>query len=522
MLGQLLDHRYKITEVLAKGGFGQTYLAQDTRRPGHPVCVVKQLIATTANTKPETLNVIHRLFNSEAEVLERLGKHDQIPQLLAHFNEDQEFYLVQEFVVGHPLLDELSNGQAWAEATVIDFLSDILNVLDFVHSQGVIHRDIKPANIIRRDSDNRLVLIDFGAVKELKTSLASNQQTIEIGTPGYVPIEQIRGYPQFNSDIYSVGVIAIQAATGLGMNELASLLDLDSPFRGDREWQMYTQLSPKLISLIEKMVCSDYRRRYQSIKEVQIDLGQIIHAQAQITPDTVIGSVAENNLSQPTAASQLPTRAVSHSEPSVAKTVLDVTANPSSNQPSQNQTRATPHLGQSNLVRLLLCVGGGIFVLISLLVGLLNLRDSPGVSDSRPTPTPSMPGPDTPTSTSPYFENLRACEANSTHTCEGNSVLFDEAEVSKVQVTAIVKGLKKGDKVNVVIKFQGPAGATEKPYPVAYEVQGFEEEKIYAVVGRSPEGWNLGIYTFEFTAQGKPGPPAQKRFAVLKDGKLQR
>ena len=513
MLGQLLDHRYKITEVLAKGGFGQTYLAQDTRRPGHPVCVVKQLIATTANTNPETLSVIHRLFNSEAEVLERLGKHDQIPQLLAHFSENQEFYLVQEFVVGHPLFDELLIGQAWAEATIVDFLSDILNVLDFVHHQGVIHRDIKPANVIRRKPDNRLVLIDFGAVKELKTSLDPHPQTIQIGTPGYVPIEQIKGYPQFNSDIYSVGVIAIQAATGLGLNELAVLLDVDSPFRGDRRWQMYTQIRPKLIRLIDRMVYPNYQKRCQSINEVQTDLAEIIQEQRNIVPDTAIGAATS-------AASQLPTRPVAHPDQPIAKTVLD--ANPTSHPPAQKQTRGASQPGQSILVKVLVWIGGGTFLLISLIFGLIELRNTPGVvSDSRPTPAASIPAPDAPTTTSPYFETLRACEANATRTCEGDAALFDASAVSKIQVTAILKGLKKGDKVTVVIKFQGAAGATEKPYPVAYEVQGFEEEKMYAVVGRSQEGWNLGVYTFEFTAQGKPGSPAQKRFAVLKDGKMQ-
>ena len=301
MLGQLLDHRYEITAVLAKGGFGQTYLARDTRRPGHPVCVVKQLIATIANSKPETLSVIHRLFNSEAEVLERLGKHDQIPQLLAHFDEDQEFYLVQEFVPGHALVEEFLSGQTWPEAKIIEFLTGILNVLVFVHQQGVIHRDIKPANIIRREPDKKLVLIDFGAVKELKTSISISNPSIEIGTPGYIPIEQFRGYPQFNSDLYAVGVIAIQAATGLNINALASLLDPNSPYRGDREWRSYAQVSFNLTSLLEKLTYPDYQKRYQSANEVLADLNRIIDDRNNTVPDTVIGSLVQSNSSDLTA-----------------------------------------------------------------------------------------------------------------------------------------------------------------------------------------------------------------------------
>lgn len=143
---------------------------------------------------PYTLNAGKILFDREAEALEKLGHHDQIPRLLAHFEDNQKFYLVQEFIEGHDFTQELRPNKQLSEAFVIQFLSDILEVLAFVHQQQVIHRDIKPSNIRRRESDGKLVLIDFGAVKQVSTQVVNSQGqtkvTIAIGSPGYMPSEQ--------------------------------------------------------------------------------------------------------------------------------------------------------------------------------------------------------------------------------------------------------------------------------------------------------------------------------------------
>lgn len=170
MIGQLLDGRYRILRNLSAGGFGQTYVAEDTKIPGNPSCVVKHLKPT--NSDPGYLQIASRLFTSEAETLAKLGSHDRIPRLLAYFTENQEFYLVEEFVAGNTLGKELQGGQRWTEGQVIEFLDDVLATLEFVHSYGVIHRDIKPDNIIRRESDSlqdasrcKFALIDFGAIK---------------------------------------------------------------------------------------------------------------------------------------------------------------------------------------------------------------------------------------------------------------------------------------------------------------------------------------------------------------------
>ncbi|MBF2002026.1 MAG: protein kinase [Synechococcales cyanobacterium C42_A2020_086] len=269
MLGTILDGRYRVVEGLSAGGFGSTYIVEDTRRPGNPQCVLKVL--KTANSNPEYLAIARRLFNSEAETLEQLGNHDQIPRLLAYFEADGQFYLVQELIVGQSLAAELSPGQRWSEGQVRELLQDVLQVLDFVHRCGVIHRDIKPANLIRRQSDRKLVLIDFGAVKQMQTQLASaadlTAMTVAIGTPGYMPAEQAQGKPRPNSDLYALGVIAIQALTG----RLPSQLPEDSA-SGELAWQPYAVVSPELADVLEKMVRYHHRDRYQSVGEVLRDL----------------------------------------------------------------------------------------------------------------------------------------------------------------------------------------------------------------------------------------------------------
>ncbi|AKG22767.1 serine/threonine protein kinase [Calothrix sp. 336/3] len=270
MIGKLLDHRYQVIRVLATGGFGETYIAQDTKRPGNPMCVVKHL--KPASTDPKVFDTAKRLFHSEAETLEKLGSHPQIPRLLAYFDENQEFYLVQEFVEGHPLGEELIAGKSWREADVLRMLLEVLDILAFVHSQGVIHRDIKPDNIIRRMSDGKLVLVDFGAVKQLRTPnslsatnislIAHASATVAIGTPGYMSTEQGQGKPRPNSDIYALGIIAIQALTGISPVDLQ-----EDPQSGELIWQHLTPIHPDFAGILGKMVRYHFKERYQNARD---------------------------------------------------------------------------------------------------------------------------------------------------------------------------------------------------------------------------------------------------------------
>ena len=273
--GKILGGRYKITKVLGAGGFSETYIAEDIQLPDNPLCVVKQL--KPVNTKSEQLEVARRLFRSEAQTLQKLGVHDQIPQLFAYFEEDEEFYLIQEYIAGHALNQELPSGKCFPEIAVIRILQDILQTLTFVHDNGVIHRDIKPNNIIRRQFDGKLVLIDFGAVKEVSTQLLDGSEqsafTIGIGTKGYAPSEQCFGRPQYGSDIYAVGMIGIKALTGIAPHEL--LRDAD----GNLVWMHRTQVSPTLAAILNKMVLDDAKQRYQSTSAVLAALDELMSSQ---------------------------------------------------------------------------------------------------------------------------------------------------------------------------------------------------------------------------------------------------
>lgn len=263
---QPLGGRYKILSQLAAGGFGQTYLAQDLHLPGQPQCVVKQLKPQVSD--PQSLQIARRLFDTEAKVLYQLGNHEQIPRLLAHLEENQEFYLAQEFIEGEPLTNEIVDGKPWSESQVVALLQDVLYVLAFVHEQNVIHRDIKPPNLIRRQRDGRIVLIDFGAVKQVSAPLSNSKTgltsiTICIGTAGYMPQEQLAGNPRFSSDIYAVGMMCIQALTGIQPRHLGE----DSQ-TGEIKWRELAELSgPELGDLLDLMVRYDYRERYATATE---------------------------------------------------------------------------------------------------------------------------------------------------------------------------------------------------------------------------------------------------------------
>jgi serine/threonine protein kinase, bacterial len=269
MIGQLLAGRYRVLQVLGAGGFGQTYITEDLHLPGQPKCVLKHL--RPATNRPDVLTLARQLFQKEAETLQQLGNHDRIPRLLAYFEENQEFYLVQDYVVGHTLAYEMVSGQKWTEAALYPLLQEILEILEFVHGQGVIHRDIKPDNLMRRDADGKLVLIDFGAIKQVRnqqfTQMGTAQQTVAIGTVGYMAPEQAHGNPRPSSDIYALGMIGIQAITGCYPTEFA-----EDDRTGELQWQQYAQANPATIDLLQKMTRYHFRDRYPNASAVLQDL----------------------------------------------------------------------------------------------------------------------------------------------------------------------------------------------------------------------------------------------------------
>lgn len=267
--GDIIGKHYQIVNTLGRGGFGITYLVKDIFLPHQPKFVAKQL--QPQYNSPVVWEKAKERFAKEALTLRRLGTHGQIPQLIDYFEENQDFYLIQEFIDGEELRREVSR-RILSECEVLAFLADALGVLRFVHQQNVIHRDIKPSNLLRRRTDGKIILIDFGAVKEIENfALAPvgvlSDQTSAIGSPGYMPLEQQGGRPNFSSDIYALGQTAIFAVTG------RAPIDLEATATGDTgSWQAEIPVSPALRSILIKMTESRATLRYQTTDEVLQDL----------------------------------------------------------------------------------------------------------------------------------------------------------------------------------------------------------------------------------------------------------
>lgn len=273
-----LNDRYTAIRALAQGGFGATFLAKDDSLPGEPVCVIKQLRPTT-NT-PEVLKMARELFAREANTLGRIGNHPQIPRLLDYFEDDnQQFYLVQEFVNGWTIQQEIKRNGPMSEAGVKQFLSEILGILQYIHSQQVIHRDIKPNNLIRRSEDGRLVLIDFGAVKNQVTHTLGNQHeantAFAVGTAGFAPPEQIAMRPVYASDVYAVGITCLYLLTGKSPKDF----DYNS-LTGEMQWEKEVHLSPDMIDVLKRMLQASVRHRYQSAQDVLNALGLLPYVES--------------------------------------------------------------------------------------------------------------------------------------------------------------------------------------------------------------------------------------------------
>jgi serine/threonine-protein kinase len=264
----ILADRYQITQPLGQGGFGATFLSRDLLNPQSDIYVMKEL--RPSSNAPQVLDMARQLFQREGKTLERVGHHPQIPKLIDYFEWEGHFYLVQEFIEGITVKQEVKQKGPYTEAQARQFLWEMLPVLDFIHSQNVIHRDIKPANIIRRNSDGVLFLIDFGAVKDKITKTMLTQGTgntaftqISIGTSGFAPPEQIALRPVYASDIYALAVTCIFLLTGQSPSRLG--YDKSS---GEIKWRNYIDVSPQFAKVLEKMLEISVRQRYQAASDV--------------------------------------------------------------------------------------------------------------------------------------------------------------------------------------------------------------------------------------------------------------
>ncbi len=275
MIGKVLQERYQIVQSLGAGVFGQTYISVDIEHPHNPKRVVKQLKVT--NLQPSYLQDLRLRFLTETRTLKHLGHHKQIPELISCFEENERFYLVQEFIEGHSLSAELPVNKNpeffWSENAVVRFLKDVLGVLQYVHSQGVIHCDVKPENLIRRAQDGKLVLIDFGSIQPIDFGEEEVLPiySIPVTSLGYIPPEQFIGKTQPSSDIYALGMIAIQTLTGLTPLQLKK-----HPSTNETLWRSKnTAVSDYLAAIISKMIRYDCQERFQEAKDILQALNQI-------------------------------------------------------------------------------------------------------------------------------------------------------------------------------------------------------------------------------------------------------
>jgi len=323
MVGSLVIGRFRIVRELGAGAFGETFLAQDVQKMNAP-CVVKRLI--TPND-PAHIDIVRQMFGREAKKLNDLD-HQGIPKLIAYFEDGGEFYLVQDFVDGDTLDKEINPSRKWTEAEVTAFLLEVLEILAYVNAQGSIHRDLKPNNMMRRKANKKLVLIDFGAVREVRqptTNLAIGlaSGTVTIGTPGYMPAEQTQGTPSFASDVYAIGCISIEAL--IGRSPYPSGFDRDVN-TGEFLWRHRTRVSDALAAIIDKMVCYDWRQRYRNAGEALAALQALSHNVPQSSPKVL-----------PNVASKVPPKSapktqtvIAQNQGNFAKTVqANTSVNPS-------------------------------------------------------------------------------------------------------------------------------------------------------------------------------------------------
>ncbi len=271
----ILAGRYLPSRLLGKGGFGAAFLACDRYTPTLRSCVVKQF-QPAGTLNPQALAMAQTLFEREAEVLERLGtQHPQIPDLYAFFplivpnrlggQEDQFFYLVQEFIDGQTLEEELATQGVFSQAQAIFVLEEMLKVLQFVHQQGVIHRDIKPSNIMR-NRQGRLYLLDFGAVKQIAAATGSNPvgQSTGIYSMGFAPPEQMTGgqvYPA--TDLYALAVTCLMLLTGKPAEQLYDA------YHNTWNWKSHvSNISDRLKNILDRLLLPAPKDRFPSATEV--------------------------------------------------------------------------------------------------------------------------------------------------------------------------------------------------------------------------------------------------------------
>ena len=213
---RIIRGRYEVLKDIKDGEFIKAYLVKDRDVPSQTPYIVKKLIPPAKDA--DTLAKIQTLFDERLQEQYKLNGYDQIPDLIASFEENQEFFTIQKFIDGHNLDEEIKPDKLWPETQVVDLLIQVLKILEFVHRQNLAHLNIQPSNLRRRKQDGKIVLIDFALLKEISASIASPEQidpVRRVSSPDYALPKEAGDRSDVSRDIYTVGAIGIQALTGI-------------------------------------------------------------------------------------------------------------------------------------------------------------------------------------------------------------------------------------------------------------------------------------------------------------------
>ena len=280
-IGKILDQRYYLIQPISSSPLGQTYLAADTHRPGSPQCVIREIQLSNFHSKNQ--DIILSLFQEKIEKIFRLSQNDGLPDLLAHFQEKNNIYLVEDYIVGLFLSEELAEGKSLGELEVIKILKEILEILIFIHSQGETHGKIKPGNLVRRILDRKLFLINFGLEREIKRILELNEEPLisendeqnNCYSSLYILSAENQKEVDKKSDIYALGIIAIQALTGLSLQDLLQQKQINNTPGIEIPWQDLQVCSLELSNVIDKIINSKGEEDDELATKILAELSQI-------------------------------------------------------------------------------------------------------------------------------------------------------------------------------------------------------------------------------------------------------
>ena len=430
----LLDNRYQILRALGSGGFGETFLAEDTHMPSGRRCVIKQLKPVTNN--PQVYDLVQERFRREAAILEELGDaSNQIPRLYAYFESAGQFYLVQEWVEGETLAQKVQEQAVLSESFVKQILVDILPVLEYVHSKRIIHRDIKPDNIILRQPDGKPVLIDFGAVKETMgtemTSTGNAAPSIVIGTPGFMPSEQSTGRPVYSSDLYSLGLTAIYLLAGKVPQQLET--DYAS---GEIIWRQHAlNVSPTFAAILDKAIRSHPRERFSTARAMLEALQGGTFPSAPTLPLNQPPTVA----SQPPAAASYPPPQTVASPPPANTVYQQPTGVSPQPVPTGTSTTSTKKLEDWQKAAILGSAIGAVVV-----AGIVVIR--PQLSPNARSPEPSTTGQVSAT-TSPAQSSVQQPSSEPTDSSQSTVYSPQPSSISQQQAVNLIEAWLQAKKV---------------------------------------------------------------------------